>query len=89
MSVLDTILTKLQRLSAEDQQKVLDAIEKLPAVAPASQEHGPVDTECSQGESIWVKLKEIAKQSENAPCALPRDLAANHDHYLHQLPRRS
>lgn len=37
---------------------------------------------------IWEELAELARQAENQPCNLPTDLAENHDHYLHGLPKR-
>ena len=39
--------------------------------------------------SIWVKLSELGRWAEDLPTDLPPDLAANHDHYLHGLPKRS
>lgn len=38
--------------------------------------------------TIWQKLVELGRQVESEPCDLPSDLAANHDHYLHGLPKR-
>jgi hypothetical protein len=38
--------------------------------------------------TIWQKLAELGRQVESEPCDLPTDLAANHDHYLHGLPKR-
>ena len=38
--------------------------------------------------TIWQKLSELGRQVESEPCDLPSDLAANHDHYLHGLPKR-
>ena len=38
---------------------------------------------------IWQKLLELARWVETQPCDLPEDLAANHDHYLHGLPKRT
>jgi hypothetical protein len=37
---------------------------------------------------IGKKLADLAKSLESLPCDLPSDLAANHDHYLHGLPKR-
>ncbi len=39
-------------------------------------------------QTIWQKLAELGRQVESEPCDLPSDLAANHDHYLHGLPKR-
>ncbi len=38
--------------------------------------------------SIWDKLSDLARWAESQPSDLPSDLAANHDHYLHGLPKR-
>lgn len=38
--------------------------------------------------SIWQKLAALGRWAETQPCDLPSDLAANHDHYLHGLPKR-
>ena len=38
--------------------------------------------------TIWQKLAELGRKMESQPCDLPADLAANHDHYLHGLPKR-
>ena len=33
------------------------------------------------------KMLEFGKSAEAKPCDLPAELAANHDHYLHGLPK--
>ncbi|MCI0492845.1 MAG: hypothetical protein L0Z07_07905 [Planctomycetes bacterium] len=38
--------------------------------------------------TIGQKLAALARKYENLPCDLPEDLAINHDHYLHGLPKR-
>jgi hypothetical protein len=38
--------------------------------------------------TIWQKLADLGRQVELEPCDLPADLAENHDHYLHGLPKR-
>lgn len=38
--------------------------------------------------SIGQKLADLARSVESMPCDLPEDLAINHDHYLHGLPKR-
>jgi len=38
--------------------------------------------------TIWQKLADLGREVESLPCDLPTDLAANHDHYLHGLPKR-
>lgn len=42
----------------------------------------------SDTRTIWQKLADLGRQVESEPCDLPSDLAANHDHYLHGLPKR-
>jgi hypothetical protein len=89
MGVIDTILEKLRHLSAEDQQRVLEAIKNLP---PGQQPKDSGSANGAQAEakpSIWAKLQALSQESGETPCDLPSDLAANHDFYLHHLPRRS
>lgn len=38
--------------------------------------------------NVWQRLAALARQAELEPSDLPTDLAANHDHYLHGLPKR-
>jgi hypothetical protein len=38
--------------------------------------------------SIWTRLSDLSRWAEDLPTDLPPDLAANHDHYLHGLPKR-
>jgi hypothetical protein len=38
--------------------------------------------------TIWDRLGELGRWAETRPTDLPPDLAANHDHYLHGLPKR-
>ena len=38
--------------------------------------------------SIWTKLSDLGRWAGDHPTDLPTDLAANHDHYLHGLPKR-
>lgn len=38
--------------------------------------------------SIWTKLSDLGQWAEALPTDLPTDLAANHDHHLHGLPKR-
>jgi len=38
--------------------------------------------------TIWQKLADLGREVESEPCDLPPDLAANHDYYLHGLPKR-
>lgn len=50
---------------------------------PASQEASIDDKR-----TIWQKLADLGRKVESEPCDLPSDLALNHDHYLHGLPKR-
>jgi hypothetical protein len=38
--------------------------------------------------TIGQKLAELARWAETQDSDLPEDLAVNHDHYLHGLPKR-
>jgi hypothetical protein len=38
--------------------------------------------------TIGQKLAALARKYESLPCDLPEDLAINHDHYLHGMPKR-
>jgi hypothetical protein len=38
--------------------------------------------------TIWQKLADLARWAETQPTDLPSDLAINHDHYLHGMPKR-
>ena len=39
--------------------------------------------------TIGQKLAALGRWAETQPCDLPEDLAENHDHYLHGLPKRT
>ncbi len=55
-----------------------DVVVMLPEAEPAP----------SAEPSIWDKLSDLGRWAEDLPSDLPTDLAANHDHYLHGLPKR-
>jgi hypothetical protein len=42
----------------------------------------------SEPPRLGDKLAELGRWAESLPTDLPPDLAANHDHYLHGLPKR-
>ena len=42
-----------------------------------------------RAKSVWESMVELARWAESQPCSLPDDLATNHDHYLHGLPKRT
>lgn len=48
-----------------------------------------VDESLAGEETLAGRLLQLAQWAESQPCHLPADLAANHDHYLHGLPKRS
>jgi hypothetical protein len=89
MTISEAILAKLSQLSAEDQQRILETINNLPASEHTSDNRSANGNELPAKTSIWAKLQAIGQASEETPCELPADLAANHDFYLHRLPRRS
>jgi hypothetical protein len=39
--------------------------------------------------TIGQKLADLGRWVETQPCNLPEDLAENHNHYLHGLPKKS
>jgi hypothetical protein len=43
----------------------------------------------SETSTIGKELAELGRWAEMQTCNLPSDLAKNHDHYLHGLPKRS
>jgi hypothetical protein len=38
--------------------------------------------------AVWNALTELGRWAESQPSELPEDLARQHDHYLHGLPKR-
>ena len=60
-------------------------VEAVPSVEP-SEAPGPSDAEeeRKEGPTIWDKLHDLAGTAKG----LPSDLARNHDHYLHGLPKK-
>ena len=38
--------------------------------------------------AVWQKLAELGRWAETQETDLPVDLAENHDHYLHGVPKR-
>jgi tellurite resistance-related uncharacterized protein len=59
------------------------AIEQLPPQDQQRLREWLLKRETSQP-SVWEKLRSLAGTAKN----LPPDMAANHDHYLHGLPKR-
>jgi hypothetical protein len=48
----------------------------------------PSASDHSKSKPIGECLAELAEWAETQPCDLPADLARNHDHYLHGLPKQ-
>ena len=48
----------------------------------------PTGTNSRSGATIGEKLAQFARKTETQPCNLPKDMADNHDHYLHGTPKR-
>jgi hypothetical protein len=46
------------------------------------------DRPADDSRTIGQKLAELGRWAETQPCDLPEDLAKNHDHYLHGLPKK-
>ena len=62
-----------------------DGTEVSVVAGPRAEEAGTnSDSHVTTGE----KLARFAKKTETQPCDLPEDLADNHDHYLHGMPKR-
>ena len=59
------------------------AIEQLPPQDQQRLREWLLKRETSQP-SVWEKLRSLAGTAKN----LPPDMATNHDHYLHGLPKR-
>jgi len=55
-------------------------------IVPTAHEN---DLDQREPSSIGQKLAELGRWAETQPCDLPSDLAENHDHYLHGLPKKS
>jgi hypothetical protein len=89
MTVAETIIAKVRQLSAEDQRRVLELISSLPSAEQSNHGSEANGMEEPGKASIWAKLHAMGQAAEVSPCDLPADLAANHDFYLHGLPRRS
>jgi len=63
---------------------VLDKADPLPEGAEVEVVVvGPVETP-----PLGATLAEIGRWAETFPTDMPSDFAANHDHYLHGLPKR-
>lgn len=56
---------------------------KVQVATPSS----PIEAASSK-KPIGELLYELAVWAETQPCDLPEDLAINHDHYLHGVPKK-
>lgn len=87
MSTLEQVLAKVAALSQDDQHTLLEFIETLSSAKNRPCETAPPKPARPAG--IWEKMHALAAAAEQMPTDLPVDLAANHDFYLHGLPKRS
>ena len=73
--VVETIFAKIKTLPPEQQQEVLQFVERLRDSQPAR--------------TIWQEIREIVKEVPNEEWeGLPRDGSANLDHYLYGAPKK-
>jgi hypothetical protein len=64
MRLTETIIATLQRLSVEDQQKVLDTINRLPTAKQPAGSSKPNSAEIPSRSPIWAKLQAIGNAAE-------------------------
>jgi hypothetical protein len=88
VNVTERIIDKVRGLSAADQQKVLELVSALPSVESNTTTEGSNGDHSREGKTVWERLAKLGESVEGIPCDLPDDLAANHDFYLHGLPKR-
>jgi hypothetical protein len=75
--VVETIFAKIKTLPPEQQQEVLQFLEKL------------TGTNAQPSKTIWQEIREIVQDVSNEEWErLPRDGSANLDHYLYGAPKR-
>ena len=91
MTIAEQIFEEVQKLSAEEQHRFLDLLlcrvdDEIPSNVdcPVTQTEVAVDTS-----SLGSKLAAFGRRMQSSLTNLPPDLAANHDHYLHGLPKQS
>jgi len=63
-----------------------DGTEVTIVPAEVAERRDSVDT--NDRRTIGQKLTDLGRSVESMPCDLPEDLAINHDHYLHGLPKQ-
>jgi hypothetical protein len=60
-------------------------VEAVGSLGPSEAPDRPeAEEERKEGPTIWDKLRDLAGTAKG----LPSDLARNHDHYLHGLPKK-
>jgi hypothetical protein len=75
--VVETIFAKVKTLPPEQQQEVLQFVEKL------------TGTDVKPAQTIWQEIRDIVRDVPNEEWEkLPRDGSANLDHYLYGAPRK-
>ena len=75
--IVETIFAKIKSLPPEQQQEVLQFVEKL------------TSTNSRTAQTIWQEIREIVKDVPDEEWArLPRDGSANVDHYLYGAPKK-
>jgi hypothetical protein len=86
VTIAEAIIERLNRLSIEDQQRVLEVVTRLSVDQPID----PLQATKKDADSptIFEKLARLGEAVESEDCYLPEDLAQNHDFYLHGLPKR-
>ena len=89
MTVTETIIARVRHLSVQDQQRVLELISTLPSSKSADAGAATNGDGERPERAFWSSLQRLGEASEKLPCDLPADFAANHDFYLHGLPKRS
>ena len=76
--IAQTIFEKVKILSLDEQQEVLEIIEKKVSVSQKK-----------DSRPIWEVIAEISSQVPDEEWAkLPADGAENHDHYLYGAPKK-
>lgn len=92
MTITEQILERFHKLPLDEQKKLVELLsvatgtDNAVEVGNAAIRERPLDPEVG---SLGVRLAALGKNAEKIPTELPGDLAANHDYYLHGLPKKS
>lgn len=81
MALIDSVIEKIRALPPERQQRVLEFLQSL-------EEPRNGDIARRRQVSVWDEISTLGRELEALPTELPDDLARNHDHYLHGMPKR-